>query len=204
MRFSHREIVELQQDMRGWVERKKAAKSGARRMGYAQAARLAVFQFHKNGNPEAAQRHLYQLLDKHKLFNIKHRAKSESTLSGYMDWWGHAGLVMVQDKLRLALGIGRDIVVGGEISRIDLVDKGYRGILLGSAGPNWKATLQMPIVQAAIAERLNRDPGNVLVGVQEWDGSGLNVTQYSSSEIADAIAEFRGLANRGIGLLKKS
>lgn len=66
-------------------------------------------------------------------------------------------------------------------------------MLLGPAGPSWQAELRMPMIQDAIALRFARPLTDVSVAVQDLDGTGLAVENFSPDQVAAARAQFRQL-----------
>jgi len=205
MRITHGDIGELMTDLRGWVERKRHPESQFVRTGYRGAIKLAIYNYHKDENLERSQRYLDDVMNRLNLKNGQRRADAEQTLSGYTDWWGGSRVVTVQTRLRISLELDDDVTLGGEVSRIDLgVDTvEYRGMLLGIQDSGWARQLRMPVLQLAIASRLERDPTEVVVGIQELDGTGLQVTQYSPKSIHEALEEVRSLAQQARRLLER-
>ena len=93
-----------------------------------------------------------------------------------------------------------------EVPRIylDLEEGGYKAIFLGLQQANWRNQLRMPLVQLAVAQRLDRSPQEIAVGIQNLDGSNLEVVQFTTDELDDAMEEMRHLASRAMRLLAKA
>jgi hypothetical protein len=191
VRITHTDIEQLVADLRGWVERKKNPDSQFVRTGYRGAIKLSIYSFHKDEDLERSQRYLDDMMNRLKLRNVRRREEAEQLLASYTDWWGRAGIRAAQTRLRINLPLGEGLALGGEVSRIDLgMDSvGYKGILLGVQDHNWSRQLRMPVLQLAIASRLGREPSEVGVGVQELDGTSLQVVQYSQGEMQEATRE---------------
>ena len=194
MKLPHREVEDLRTDLVGWVNRHHQP-GGIPMRSYVHTTRMAIYRLKKDPSIESAQGYLNRLLDAFRLNNGVRRAEAENNLSGYVDWIAESGTIVVQYKLRIAKDLGHDMTLIGEVPRIDLDvdDGGYNGILLGPAPADWRDQLRMPVLQAAIAEGLQRMPNEVAIGVQDLDGTGLQITQYSAAEIRDALAELRNL-----------
>ena len=205
MRISHREIIELRADLKGWVAKKKTAAKGFMRAGYAQATRLGIYKYHRVGNLSVAQSHLSGLMDRLELVDQARRDRAEDDLKAYHSWWRKAGRIYVQDRLRLGMILPGNFILGGDVPRIDFdsSNETYHGVLLGTADPNWKADLRTPILQAAIANRLSRDVDDIRVGVQSLDGSGLDLMQYSAKQVQRALDELERLLSQAARLLAK-
>jgi len=110
------------------------------------------------------------------------------------------------NKLRLNYEIDPGIMLGGEVPRIDF-NAGpaiYNGILLGPSDADWASKPSMPVLQYAIAARIQRDPTEVAVGVQGLDGSGLRVVQYNPAQIRSALSTVRRVAVTARDLLESS
>lgn len=202
MRIPHREIEELQLNLRGWVERHRHPESVPMH-SYAHATRMALYVLNKTGSIEGAQRYLSRLLDSFRLNNRQRRRGSEDAIVAYADWLAVSGAVIVHDKLRLSMDVGHDMYVSGEVPRIylDVPSGGYSAVFLGLQQSSWRSQLRMPLVQLAVAQRVDRSPEEVSVGVQELDGSHLEIVQYTVGELDDAMEEIRHLAARAMRLL---
>lgn len=205
VRISHREIAELRTDLKGWVAKKKSSSKAVMRPGYGQVTRLGIYKYHRDGNFAVAQSHLINLMDRLGLVNLTRRHEAEHDLGSYHSWWKRAGRTYVQDRLRLEMSLRSGFVLGGDVPRIDFdsSNETYHGVLLGNNDPNWKTDLRTPILQAAIASRLNRDVDDVRIGVQSLDGSGLELIQYSGKQVQRAVEELEQLIRQAARLLAK-
>ena len=203
MRVKHRDIEELQRDLRGWVARTRAAQRVVMKTGYGQATRLSIYRFHRGDSPRRAQQYLQDLLDRLSLKNETRRDECSDSLAKYIRWRGRTNLVYVQDRLRLGMLMSNGVLLGGEIPLINLnaEEETYQAIMLGEKAPDWRGQLRMPILQAAVAERLERNPEDVLVGIQALDGSALDVHHYTQREITEALREVVELTSRAQRML---
>jgi hypothetical protein len=203
VRLSHIELEACRANPRGWARAKREAK-GFMRIGYSGAIKLSINDFHKHGQlPESIQ-YLQALLTKLKLINPQRTVDAEYTLEGYAEWFASARPIVAASKARIELDLGNSIILGGEVSRIDVVvaDDGYRGILLSDEDdPLWQDRLRMPLLQRAIAGRFERNESDVVVGIQRLDGSDLMTRSYSPRLIKEALLEARALAQTVSGLL---
>src|SRR5688572_8616797 len=131
MKFTHSDIEEMVADLPAWVEGRKNPRFV--RTGFRGATKLAIYSYHRDEDIERSQRYLDDVMTRLKLINAARREEAEQTLAAYTDWWGGAGITATQFRLRLKWALADDMILGGEISRIDvgngLVD--YQGILLG-------------------------------------------------------------------------
>jgi hypothetical protein len=159
---------------------------------------MAIYAFHKSGSEEAARSYLQGIMDRLDLNNPSRRSAVEFELEGYLRWCRTENPIVLARKLRVGMDIGAGLVLGGEVSRVDLdiSDGGYRAILLGDTSPGWRNELRMPLLQRAVAGRMERGELDVRVGVQALDGSGLQTVRYSGSQIEDAMRRVREVATQ--------
>ena len=191
MRIRHGEIAELARDPIRWAATRSGG-GGPRRMSYARALILAIQKFHKTDSADAARRHLDGLIARAALKNSLRIDDALSSLDAYLEWCRGSGLVVADAGARLGLSIG-PFIVSGQINRVDVVSNGLRGVLLGTAAPEWQEELRMPIIQRGLAELYGRALEELVVGVQRPDGSDLAEAQYSRSEVDQASASLENL-----------
>ena len=191
--------------MRAWVAKKKAAKPGGMKIGYDQATRLAIYRYHKTSNALEARTYLAQMFDRLELKNQTRREQALDNLRGYVRWRKASDLVFVQDRLRIALDLRHGVIIGGEIPVINLDPEAdtYLAVILGETAPNWKSQLRMPLLQAAVADRLSRQRGDVYLGIQGLDGGDLQLHQFSGAEIQGSLDDVSDLVARAQRLLSQ-
>jgi len=201
-RISHRELEELRNDLNSWVAKQKGDK-GFMRGGYSQGVKLAINYFHKTQSFEEAYLYMIKYLDKSKLNNLSRRQEAENELASYCNWNKTDSAIMIERRPNIALKLSNEIILGGQVSRIDMDPENgkCRGILLSNFADNWRHELRMPLIQKAIAVRLQRDETDVMVGVQHVSGTSLQTHFYSSSEIAAAYSEASHLTSKAAELL---
>jgi hypothetical protein len=100
----------------------------------------------------------------------------------------------MDSNARLALPVG-SVTLGGLVSRVDVTLGGYRGVLLGQAGPGWRTELRMPLIQAGLAMRYDRPIDQFNVGVQRLDGTMLEETHFVDREVTTARTRLEQLLN---------
>ena len=106
---------------------------------------------------------------------------------------------MVEANINISFPTPSGIQLSGRITRVDLIQGGYRGVLLGSFTGDWANELRFPLLQAAIARHYAIPVAHTHVGVQNVDGSGLAYQSFDRSERDDALARLDVLA-RALGL----
>ena len=113
-----------------------------------------------------------------------------------MKWHQNSEISTADSNTPILLDVGGYLELSGLISRVDVTDTGYQGILLGTKDASWKDQLRMPLIQKALAEKYVRPVQDVMVGIQAIDGSSLEVVTFSPSQIREAEREFKDLGER--------
>lgn len=162
-------------------------------MGYDQAVRLAIYHFHKTGLPDEARRYLVDLFARSRLSNTVRLDTSEANLDAYLQWHSESGAITADHKVRILLDLGGYLQLSGEVARIDIIESGYRAVLLGATDQQFREQLRMPLLQRAIATTYVRPVELIGVGMQALDGSGLAIRCFSPRQIRAAEAEFTQL-----------
>jgi len=180
MRISHAELENCISNPRRWIAQKIGPSVGGPRTGYAGAIKLAIYRFHATSRGLDAQRHLDQLLLRLNLTNPVQSDRARDNLNSYIDWVMRESPVVSNWKLRLEFDLSAGWILGGEVSRvdIDLPSEGYHGILIGNRPNNWRRQVRMPLIQRALAARLQRPEAEILVGFQDIDGSDLELVSF--------------------------
>jgi hypothetical protein len=196
MRLSHTELAECVADPRGWLIKKRRT-TGGRTLGYDQILKLGILRFHKEGgvNPEDARQHIRAILDRQpKLRDEVRKRELFRGFGEYVEWYSEAGVIVGAVRTRVSVEVSASLTLAGEVSRVDVVDEGYRGVLLGRHSADWNAELRMPLLQLGLADALARPVEEVEIGVQNLDGGGLQSTRFESHAIARAQRRLRDLA----------
>jgi hypothetical protein len=196
MRLSHTELAECLADPRGWLIKKRQT-SGARTLGYDQILKLGILRFHKEGGvrPEDARQHIRAILGRQPKLRDEVRKKELLRRFGeYVEWYLAAEVIVGAVRTRVAVEVSASLTLSGEVSRVDVVEGGYRGILLGRHSADWKDELRMPLLQLGLGNALARPVAEVGIGVQNLDGGGLQSTRFDSYAIARAQKRLRDLA----------
>jgi hypothetical protein len=189
LRISVAELEVCAQDVAGWVRAKLNPAGGGPRLGYAGAVKLGIYSFHKSGNETAARAHLRDLLDRFQ--GSFQKAAAEQEFESYLRWYTAQQPIVASHRVRLGLALGSGIILGGEVSRVDvdLTSGGYRAVQLG-------APRRMPLIQLGIADKYQREAAEVRVGFQHLDGSNLSLVSFSEAELQAAGRGARGIAQQ--------
>ena len=196
MRIPVSELEFCGQDVAGWVRARLNPTGGAPRLGYAGTVKLAIYFFHKSGNETAARAHLRDLLDRFQ--GSAQKAAAEQEFDSYLRWYRLQQPIVASHRVRLEFSLGSGIILGGEVSRVDVdvSSGGYRAVQLGTPRSGWRSELRMPLIQLGIADKYQRGAAEVRVGFQQLDGSNLSLVSFSESELRAAERSARGVAQR--------
>lgn len=196
MRISVAELEVCRQNVAGWVRGKLHPTGSGPRLGYAGAVKLAIYRFHKTGNEAGARAHLRDLLDRFQ--SDFHKAAAEQEFDTYLRWYVSNQPIVASHRVRLGYTLGGGVVLGGEVSRVDVdaTRGGYSAVLLGNPRPDWQSEIRMPLIQLGIADRYQRGAAEVRVGFQHLDGSNLSLVLFSGADLQAAELSARDVAQR--------
>jgi hypothetical protein len=193
MKISHTQLDSCRKNPRSWIQ-EQASPSFGPRFGYNQALTNAIHRFHKSGDAEGVHRFLELSIERH--FKDETRsAQIVEWLDSYIGWCRQSRVLVSDSRFNIRLSCGVWLELSGQIHRLDTVNSGYRAILLGDYPVNWRNQLRMPLLQRAIASRYERPEGEIEMGVQQLDGSGIDIQKYTSQEINAAKTEFKQLSS---------
>jgi len=101
----------------------------------------------------------------------------------------------VGSRLRLDYDLGSGWQLGGEISRADLDPRTgkYNCVILGKAPLNWRQQIRMPLIQRALADKLERPETDISVGFQNLDGTSIELVSFSLKKLDEAEGSAREL-----------
>jgi hypothetical protein len=182
MRISHRQLEQAEHDPRGWA---RAQEDPPRfTQGYDSYLRHAIARLHKSGTIIEAEQHLTRLFARAagRLTNQTRIDDTFERLRSYNRWWRGAGLANVACNVRIELSFEPHHVLGGRVDRIDVAGAQYQGVLLGTVEPGWSAEFRYPLLQVALADLYQVPVQRTSVGVQNLDGTDLDLRCYTEAE----------------------
>lgn len=195
MRISHTQLGSCLIQPRQWLRDIALPKSG-RKMSYKRALKYAIGKYHKTTSSIDARQHLKRLIANSDLKNRSRIDEVELALDLYMKWHQDSDISTADSNTPILLDVGGYLELSGLVSRVDVTEDNYQGVLLGVTDSNWKDQLRMPLIQRALAEKYFRPIQDIVVGVQAIDGSSLEVVTFSPSQILEAEREFKDLGER--------
>jgi hypothetical protein len=195
MKLSHTELEEAKADPIKWVRKKKTG-GGVRIGGYNTIVKNNIYKYHNAAreNAEEVRSNILQQLTKRNFRDASKTQLAMGKFNAYVDWYLASGTVVFDTRHRLNYTVVEDIVFSGLICRLDIVPEGYRAILLNDVSATWQQELRMPLIQRAVALATKRPESETVVGVQNLNGSNLQTTSYSSSDIDRAETTFVNLS----------
>lgn len=190
MRLSHLEVGQFLADPTGWMTSRGEGRS-VFRLGYAQATKLAIYRFHRSGSEVEAVAHLEGLIDRAGLTSLTRALQAEDALRAYIAWSRASRPVTAATRLRVDLELAPGWTMGGEVSRVDVGSRNYRAVLLGVGSTALGSEIRMPLLQRAVATRLQRPEAEVEIGVQAIDGADLSTRSFDTAAIDVACLSIR-------------
>jgi hypothetical protein len=194
MRISHLEIERCSANPRAWVVEQLTSTSRPR-WGYAQVTKLSIYRYHRTNSDEAAFHYFDDILPRVGLREGQRADEQRQNLAAYIDWHRRSSVLVADVRLRIDLQLAANVIMGGEISRIDIALErgGYCAVLLTETGAFSPQELRLPLIQRAIALKYRREEREVWVGFQRLDGTALALTQFPKAAITRALIKARSI-----------
>jgi hypothetical protein len=177
-----RDLRAALEDPAGYVQKHKNAGPTKMRATKYGVFRNAVFEFHSCDLQEA---HNY-LEDRFKVFKDQSDlAEYIVRLDAYAKDFKKLGTNIVQTRVNLALVLPDKFAgfrVSGQVARLDL-SKGYNAWLFVRGDSDWSSDPRMPLLQDAIARKLNVELDEVEIGVYDFIKGGHYATKFKASHV---------------------
>ena len=195
MKISQSELEGCLKQPRSWLREKLSTPAHPFKTGYNRALLLSIFNYHKTGQAIVARQYLRDIVQRHQFKDLTRIDEIEVAFEAYVGWCERENLAVADSHVLIRFDSGYLTLVG-EVSRVDVTRDNYRAVLLGPIPSNWERQLRMPLIQKAISEKFARPVREVAVGVQELDGTDLQVRSYTTAALARAERRFNDLAGR--------
>jgi hypothetical protein len=193
VKIRHGDLEIARKDPIAW-RRSLAGRSGG---GLSQHMLLlhAVHRFHRQGERiDQAIEHLHELFRRHYV-KPADLARLEAQLVTYADAYRTQTGRAIGTRIRVSHPIGPDLVLAGEIARLDLIPGGgYAAWLFGRVTEPWHDQLRMPLLQQFVATRMGAPIHEVSVGFYRFDTGTYEGECFSCADIDAAVAESAGIA----------
>ncbi len=133
MRLSHSSLEDCRRSPTRWAQANPIGQRPVRRIGYARIAKLAIYRYHKGTDRARARAYFLQGCQRNGLNNTRRIDAATATLDSYIDWAEQNDPVVADVMIRIELNLGSELLLGGEVSRVDVNRRG--GYSSDPAGP---------------------------------------------------------------------
>jgi hypothetical protein len=155
--------------------------------------RDAVLRWHTSGNSPLVIRSGLENTLEARFKNQQRIAETLDRFDTYVEHYSGSGLrnqrVRMDVVVPITLGLSDRFVVSGEVTRLDRAGYRYVACLIASKEAEWKTELRMPLIQDAVAKKLNLDDDEVSVAVYCFGEGTYDEFAYSDAEIQAAYGE---------------
>jgi hypothetical protein len=194
MKLRLAELETARQNPRAWV---RAAEGGQAIYGPSKTRfqQYAFYKYHEfNNDVERAIGYFKNLHER----RFKTRVRFEILVEEIREYdrayqaLEDAGFTVVKTKLNVAIPVAPDLMLTGEIARIDLSPtRGYSVWLVRRESTPWQGELRMPLLQAEIARSMGVGDNLVSVGIYAYESMVFSPEQIdaASNEIQAIAAE---------------
>ena len=160
--------------------------------------RCALMEYHRSFSVQKAVSHFERIFDANrKATKANDRTKTEyiGHLFAYDSSYKKQGVSTIKPFPRIAIPIGGDIFISGEIIRIDIVNTGgYSACILTKNITDWKRELRMPLLQSYISSELKCSYSDVSVGIFSLESNTHTFYKFSPMQIRKAFEEANRIA----------
>lgn len=159
--------------------------------------RLSVYEFHRTGNDVTkAMRYLREAEERgFRRHGGRELVAMERQLRNYVDDFTALGNAVAQARCRIKFPIAENLVMTGEIPRLDVVPSGgYLVCLFQKKRSKWQQELRCPLLQHIFASEWNAPISEVTLAMHAFEPRGYEVRQFTRAEIDDALTEISTLA----------
>jgi len=195
VRISHIELEGCLSNPSAWVASKISPSSNWPRQGYDACLKQGIYHFHKTDDPAAGRTKVEYAASRLKLTNRLRIDDALARFDSYVHWAVDTGTLVADLRVGIGLDLGSDVILGGQIARVDITANGYQGVLLGRFNRPWQHELRLPLIQRALANKYDRVESAFVIARQELDGTNLETLQFSTAEIDAAEQTARNLAS---------
>lgn len=200
-RLPLRELEEASADPAGYRAKLYGPPRQAQGSPYFNALRNAIFNFHKpQWTTAQAESYLKERLARTP--NAERKSEALDQFRWYLDKYRALGWPKALTRLNLNIPLPprapADLSLSGQVARVDFVPSGgYAGwIFVSGTARGWRQGLRMPLVQEALAQKMNVTTSEIIVGIYAFRGKAVEHTSYSATEIREARASLESLLQR--------
>jgi hypothetical protein len=122
-------------------------------------------------------------------------------LGDYVNALQAIGHTSVQWRVSLALRPSEDLVLGGEVARIDMTADGYAAYVFARSPHDWRSELRMPVVLAFVAREMQCAIEELRVGIYDLNAGAHEDMALTVAQVDAALQEVVALGAQIAGLL---
>ena len=171
MRISHIELERCLSDPSAWVASKFSPSPNWIRQGYDACLKQGIYRFHKTDDPTAGRTKIEYAASRLKLTNRLRIDDALARFDAYVHWAFDSGTLVADVQVGIELDLGSELILGGQVARLDITEDGYRGVLLGGFNHGWQHELRLPLIQRAMASKYERSESAFVIARQELDAT---------------------------------
>jgi hypothetical protein len=161
--------------------------------------RLALMEYHKTKSIDSAISYFDTRFDSHrKKSKLNEKIKDEfiNYLVSYHEEYSRLEISTFKAFAKIAIPINKDVIISGEILRIDIVSVGgYSAYILEKEERKWHAELRMPLIQGFLSNQLNCPSDEIGVGFYFYKPGIHSSYSYAPPKIQRAFVEALKIAN---------
>jgi hypothetical protein len=197
MRVSHGQLEEFRVSPKAFVSRQRPNFPGPSMFRMWQYALKRVH----SENVDKAVEYLHDTILSNFKVNDRNERRLDELVDGlyrYATAFTSLGNVAVEVLKPITFVVGPKLIIGGEITRVDLVPSGgYAAFVLSrKQGEDWRGQIRFPLIQAHFAAKLNCPLKDVAVGVYSVPNGVHELHRFSTPRVSAAQAEIADLAKR--------
>lgn len=196
-----RELDEAGADPAGYRSKLYGPPRRAQGSPYFNALRNAIFNFHKpHWTTVQAESYLEERLARTP--NAARKSEALDQFRWYLKKYRDLGWPTALTRLNLNISLSSrapaDLSLSGQVARVDFAPSGgYAGwIFVSGTAHGWCQGLRMPLIQEALAQKMNVTTSEIIVGIYAFRGKAVEHTSYSATEIREARASLESLLQR--------
>ena len=200
MRIKLSELEEARRNPQRFAERLRHGGGGGGKSKI-RTLQESIYEYHRrDGDAGAADEYLVRQFTA-QFPTAPELPRLRAQLANYVRALLATGHTPLQWRVGLVLRPSEDLVLGGEVARIDMTEEGYAAYVFGRSPRDWRSELRMPIVQAFVAGELQCAPEEVTIGIYDLDAGAHEETAFTAAQIDVALEEVIALGVRIAGFL---
>jgi hypothetical protein len=181
----------------GFARRRIEGSTGRPSLSRIRTVHLAAWRFHKGVRQDEVLEQ-FESMFRRNFTRLEMLPGLSDQLDHYMRGFAASGTTVIEAPVRrVQIPMPEGSIITGELSRLDLADHGrYAAWVFLEAPHGWREELRMPLLQAAIADRLGVDPSAVSIGTYSFSLRLYDTAVFSRQQIRQAQLEASQLVRR--------